>query len=629
MRHVCWDVEADGLLDEATRIHSLVIQDLETGVVLSCTDDSDEYEPISTGLAILQEADRHYGHNLIGYDIPVLEKLYPDFRVKHPHKVFDTLVMTQLRYAHIKESDYARAQRGDLPSKLIGSQGLDAWGCRLGVEKSDYQGWCKEAGIEDPWAQWTPEMQSYCEQDVKVNVMLVEKLRKAGAISKESLEADLALSWYLAQQERNGWPIHEENLRDLIYGLSSRKQELEQTMIEHFGSWYQPDKEFVPKRDNSRYGYVEGCPVTKVKLVEFNPNSRHHIADRLQKLYGWEPKKFTPTGLPEVSEDTLEGLDIPFADELNEYLMLDKRLGQVATAKQAWTEHMTDKGYQGGQLTGCQHIHHSIRRVTITHRHIHSHPNLGQVPRVGTPWGAESRRCFTVPDGWVLLGSDADGLELRCLAHYMARYDGGAYAKALLEGSKDDGTDIHSMNAKALDLSRDDAKTWIYAWLYGAGDAKLGSISGRSVQASRAQKTRFLKRIPALKMLKDSIARAIKKGWILLPDDRRVYIRHEHAALNTLLQGSGSIIIKHWIVEFNRRLCERYGTPPGGGWQFPWAALGWIHDEVQVAVNPERADPHEAGKIITSSLPPIGEKFGWRLPLTAGFDLGQTWEETH
>jgi DNA polymerase I len=665
MRDVTWDIEGDDLLDNLTTVHCLVIKDLDTGQRLSCTDASPKYPSIAEGLEVLRKAKRHYGHNLIGYDIPGLQKLYPGFELAPDAKVFDTLVMVQQRFAHIKESDYERCAAGKLPSHLAGSHGIEAWGYRLGIQKGEFTQWCKAQGIENPWAEWRPEMQSYCEQDVDVNEVLVRKLRQAG-LSSTALEVDTELAFYLAQQERNGWPIHEENLRGLIASLTTRKQELESILIDHFGSWYVPKGEFTPKKDNRKMGYVAGATCTKIELVEFNPNSRqNHIANRLIKVYGWQPTEFTPSGQPKVDESTLKGLDIPIAKELEEYLMVSKRLGQITEGKQAWTLHLTKDGYQGGRLTDCTHIHHSIRRSTVTHRGIHSHPNLGQVPRASSPYGPECRSSFTVPgDGegeWVLVGSDADGLELRCLAHFLYPYDGGKYAEAILSGRKENATDVHSINAKALGLSRDDGKTWVYAWLYGSGNENLGSISGATAEEietlkgtaawqkevgyrKRArkplsdmhiawaikggkQKARFLKQVPALAQLKEKVDEAVQRGYVTLPDGRRTYIRSAHSALNFLLQGAGAVICRHWIVEFNRRLMERFGTPSGGGWQYAWAAVGWIHDEVQLAVRREYAD--EVAQILVDSMPPVAEQLGWRLPLVANADIGPTWRETH
>lgn len=634
MQNVIFDVEADGLLDEVTKLHCLVLRDLDTNEVLSCTDDSPDYASIREGLEVLKGASRIYGHNILRYDLPVLRKLYPDFDVRYEKgRIFDTLVMTRLAYAHIRDSDYTRAAKGKLPAKLIGSHGLEAWGHRLGVYKGEYTEWCKANGIEDPWTHWRPEMQAYCEQDTEVNRAVIQMLR-ASDIPSEALFAELELAAYLSQQERNGWPFDMEVAAELHAELSQRKHELEQELKGLFGSWYVPVKEFTPKVNNRKLGYVAGAPVTQIKLVEFNPASRNHIADRLQKVYGWQPTVFTPSGQPQVDESTLAGLTFPGVDKLQEYLLVDKRLGQLTNGKEAWLNHATKSGWEGGRLTGMPHVHHSIGNVAVTHRHRHSHPNVGQVPSVEAAYGVQCRSCWTVPPGWKLVGADASGLELRCLAHYVARWDGGEYGEAILNGDKEKGTDIHSMNAKALGLSRSDAKTWIYAWLYGAGNPKLGSIShpeadeATQAKIGERQKRRFLKALPALKYLQDAVRKAAKNdGYVRLPDKRRAYIRHQHAALNTLLQGAGAIICKHWIVEFNRRLMERFDTPHGGGWEYAWAAVGWIHDEVQVAVREEYAE--EVATILVESIRAMTEKFSWRVPLDGEAQIGDNWSMTH
>lgn len=642
MKRVLFDIEANDLLDDVTTAHCLVLTDVDTGDVVSCTDSAPGFTPMREGLRILSEAEAIYGHNIIGYDLPVLQKLYPDFRWQGT--VFDTLVMCRLLFAHIKDTDYLRARRNQLPGRLIGSHSIEAWGYRLKVKKDDYTGWCEENGIEDPWAEWRPEMQSYCEQDVQANVALLRYLRtRKPPKNPVSLEHDLA--WYLTQQERNGWPLNFEAAVRLQAELAQRRQILEQDMIDHFGSWVEPRLhkgevvEFTPKRNNSRYGYVQGAPACKLQIVEFNPGSRNHISGRLQSVYGWEPKEFTPSGDPKVDESTLKGLDVPIAEQMVEYFTIQKRLGQLAEGKHAWLVHMTDDRIQGGRMTGVPHIHHSASNVTITHRHRHSHPNLAQVPANRAPYGEACRSLFTVPPGWKMVGADASGLELRCLAHYMAKWDKGAYGKIILEG------DVHTANQEALlsavdGVTRDHAKTFIYAYLYGAGDRKLGSIllptASEEEQRALGKKLRaaFEQQIPALGYLVDGVKSRVKKytkakkaPWIPGLDGRRVYVRHEHAALNTLLQSAGAIICKAWIREFDRRLCERFDTEPGGGWDHEWAALGWIHDEVQLAVRPDVAQ--EVGETVVDSIRHIEKVFDLRLPLDGEFSVGSNWSETH
>jgi DNA polymerase-1 len=406
---------------------------------------------------------------------------------------------------------------------------------------------------------------------------------------------------------------------------------------------------------------------TKIELVEFNPGSRQHIADRLQKLYGWKPATFTPSGQPEVNEDTLLSLpqDIPGVKMLVEYLLVVKRLGQLAEGDNAWLKLATKDKPEGGKLTGMYHVHGvCLQSGTVTHRAAHFKPNLGQVPAVGAPYGEDCRALFGVPQGWVQVGADASGLELRELSHYMARFDGGAYGKTVTEGKNEDGTDIHSVNRDALGLvgkpGRNKAKTFIYAFLYGSGDLNLGQLMAPSEEEVRALlsdvdktrdareqlkkrelptddhttacfilggqlRARFLKNLPALNSLITEVKDKAKgQKYLQLHDGRRVPIRHQHAALNSLLQGSGAIVCKRWGVRFNRRLTAEFGEQ---GWAGQWAALGWIHDEYQIAVRPEIAD--RVRQILVEEIEAVGREFNMRVPLTGEAKQGAHWAATH
>jgi DNA polymerase I-like protein with 3'-5' exonuclease and polymerase domains len=626
VKNVILDVETDNLLDQLTRIHSLVLRDLDTNEVYSCTDDGDpaEYHTIEQGLSLLSEAERVYAHNGIRFDLPAIQKVYPEFRLKG--ELRDTYITACFLWAHIADADYELVRRGRMPSRLVGSHALEAWGYRLGDVKIKYDG---------GWDTWSKEMQVYCEQDTAVTKMLVEKIQATG-IPQEAMEIEHELAAYLHQMERNGWPFHFEKAIELQGKLAARRQELERTLIDLFGTWYAPDGTTTPKRSMKRSGGYDGAPkeqitagmaYTKIKQVEFNPSSRDHIANRLQSLYGWKPEHYTDNGKPQVDEQTLSGLPYPPVPMLVEYLLIVKRLGQLAEGKQAWLGHMTKDGPEGGKLTGLYHIHGRVKQNhAITHRAAHSNPNLGQVPAVHSPYGGECRELFMVPDGWVQVGADASGLELRALSHYMARYDDGAYVKVILEG------DVHTTNQTAASLdTRDQAKTFIYAFLYGAGDKKIGTIvdslaSEAARQAiGRKLKNKFLKNTPALAYLvRDVKAKARKDGYLRLPDGRRVYIRSEHAALNSLLQGAGAIICKRWIVEFNRRLTKLYGPQ---GWNGKWAGLGWIHDEVQLAVRPEIVP--DVQRILVESIQHVTSVFQWRCPLDGEAKAGANWKETH
>jgi hypothetical protein len=642
VKYVVFDIETDGLLDELTRLHSLVLRDVETGEMLSCTDSAHpgwytghyggERVGLTRGLEVLMNAERVYGHNIIKFDIPALQKVYPWFKLNG--RVCDTQVVAQMRWAYIGPADWDLVNAGKAPARLTnkapfpGSHQLEAWGIRLGCFKGDYSVWCKEQGL-DPWSEWRPEMQTYCEQDTEVTRALVLKIRGT-EVSAESIETEHELAAYLAAQERNGWPFDMKKAVDLMGNLAARREELGQQLVAKFGSWEVTKWEtFTPKRSNAAKGWTAGVPIrrSKTTLVQFNPKSNQHVERCLKEHYGWKPTKFTKTGQAEVTEETLEALeDIPEAKLLLEFLLVKNRLARLSEGKQAYMKHLYED-----QRTGCTHIKHRVKQNhAVTHRASHVSAPIAGTPKVGKPYGAEFRELFCVPPGWVQVGADASGLELRCLAHFMAAWDKGAYGEVVLHG------DIHTVNQKAAGLAtRDQAKTFIYAYLYGEGPeacgAKFLSKTATSEQKRRkglAVQRQFTAGLPALGKLQDAVKNKLPKhggpGFLLMPDGRRTYIRHEHAALNSLLQSAGAIICKRWIVHFNRKLVSEFGEQ---GWTGQWAALGWIHDEVQLAVRPEISE--RVKEILVESIREITQHYKWRIPLDGEAKCGANWRETH
>lgn len=627
MKRVVFDIETNGLLDEVTRLHCLVLRDLDSDALVSCTNSAPGFRSIEEGLSLLSEAERVYGHNNIRFDLKVISKLYPSFVPKG--EVRDTYVMCMMRYAHIKDSDFARANKGTLPKKLIGRHTLEAWGYRLGVAKVGVE-------IED-WSQWTPLMQARCESDTAVTKTLIHRLRASG-VSPESIETEHELAYYLYQQERNGWPFDVEKATALQASLAAKRQAAEQELRDEFGSWQVSLGMFTPKVNSKKFGYIKDVPVERFKTIDFNPSSRDHIANRMQKLYGWKPEVFTDGGKPKVDANALKGLNYPPVVKIREYLLLDDFLSALAEGKQALLKNFTDQGAEGGKLTGLNHIHGGVIQTgTVTHRASHIKPPLTQVPKVGKPFGAESRALLHVPKGWVQIGADASGLELRCLAHYLAKYDDGAYGRALLEG------DVHSITQKALiewvgegKKGRDLAKTWMYAFLYGAGDEKLGKIlaPGKSQKEQERigahSRKMFLKNLAALDyLLRDVKKKHNKQGYLISLDGRRVYTRSEHSALNSLLQCAGSLICRRWMVVYNRALMDLFDTPPGGGWQHPWAALGWFHDENQLAVWDDPLCIDATKIVLVDSIRSMTSHFNFRCPLDGEAKVGRNWMETH
>lgn len=644
-----FDIETNGFLNTMDRVHSLVLKDVETGEVLSCHHPDERDNPIiETGLRALMAADLIVGHNIIKFDIPAIKKVYPWFQIDQS-KVFDTVVASRVIWTDLFDTDMVniRRRKTTLTNKLAGGHSLEAWGHRLGQWKGDYAKIMEERGL-DPWAEWNEEMQAYCEQDVEVNEALYN-LIVSKDYAKQALDLEHAVAFILAEQERNGFAFNVDAAEDLYRTLLTKKAELDDKLQSIFEPWEVSLGTFVPKRPNSKLGYTGrweegvdpvtgekwkkfiGDPVEKTKTVVFNPNSRDHIADRLKVIYGWKPTDFTPSGKPKVDEDVLSELKYPEAAQLAEFMLVQKRIGQLAEGKQAWLKHVTPEGRIHGGIIG---------NGAVTGRATHSNPNIGQVPKVGSPYGAECRGLFTATPGETfLLGCDVSGLELRMLGHFMALHDGGAYADIVING------DIHSANAAALfgltyeevlegkggihKDKREIAKTFIYAFLYGAGLVKLASILGVSVRKAGLIRREFLGNLPALGNLLEGVQRAAEgRGWLRGLDGRKLHIRSPHAALNTLLQSAGALVCKQWMVEFHRLLSERgYADKV---WQ-----VAWVHDELQMEVHKSLVfgSPGEyssvIGELCVKGIEQAGAVFNIRVPLTGEYGIGHNWADTH
>jgi DNA polymerase-1 len=384
---------------------------------------------------------------------------------------------------------------------------------------------------------------------------------------------------------------------------------------------------FTPKRDDKRRGYVAGAPVQKLKWVTFNPSSRQQIAYTLKHRYGWEPTEFTDSGQPEINDETLAGLKFPLAQRLQRYLMLDKRCGQIGEGKEAWL-----KVERNGRIHG-----EVVTNGAVTGRATHKHPNIAQVPKVKKPFGAECRALFgpNGRNGKKQVGADQAGVELRCLAHYMAPFDQGAYGVTVVEGTQEKGDDVHSVNARALGLDplktytlsgktsggRDFSKTFIYAYLYGAGDEKLGTIVGKGRKRGAELRANFLAGLPALDALSKKVKRLAKRdGYLPGLDGRRLHIRSDHAALNTLLQSAGALLAKMSLVIMDEEIEKR-------GWRGRVELVAWIHDEVQFEADAELAD--EVGQMAVAAFREAGVRFNFRVPIDGEHKIGNNWRDCH
>jgi DNA polymerase I-like protein with 3'-5' exonuclease and polymerase domains len=346
-------------------------------------------------------------------------------------------------------------------------------------------------------------------------------------------------------------------------------------------------------------------PHQPIRLTQFNPGSGKHIVWWVERLLGPQNWLRTEKGNPKTDADTLELMfsEEPFIKPLLHYFEVNKLLGQLAEGPKAWLRFERE-----GK------IHHEVDILgAVTGRATHRNPNLAQVPSIRKYKGVEARKLFKPRPGWVQVGCDLSGVELRCLAHYMYVHDKGEYARQILEG------DIHTVNQEAAGLpTRDNAKTFIYGFLYGAGDAKIGLIVGGDKKRGRQLKQSFLRKLPALKKLIDGVQRAAKRGYLIGITGRRLYVRSPHAALNVLLQSLGGYIAKQWMVVAHDEIKER---------GLRCAQLGWIHDELQFEVHPDDAD--ELMSVLEQSSLIAGEQLGMRMPIHSEAKKGADWSECH
>jgi len=454
-------------------------------------------------------------------------------------------------------------------------------------------------------------MLTYCKQDVTVNHEVYKALLKElDEFSSDSLELEHGVQSIIQEQVRNGWLLDTPKARDLVAELQEKSYELEEIVQKVFLPLPTFYKTIVPKvKKDGSYSIVGlkflgerwkevGGPFSRIDWPVFNLASRQQIG-RYLKHFGWKPKTFTETGHPIVSEDVLKNVKgIPEAELIASYLLVGKRIAQV----RSWLE-ATD------ETTGRVHGYVNTNGA-VTGRMTHSKPNLAQVPSSSSLYGPECRGCWIVNSGYKLVGIDASGLELRMLAHYMNDPD---YTNTILTG------DIHTANQKAAGLdTRNQAKTFIYAYLYGAGDEKIGSIAGGGRAVGKRLKDSFLRATPALATLKDNVAVSAGKGYVTGLDGRKIFIRSEHAALNSLLQSAGALIMKQALI-----ILDKYAKL----WKLDYKLVGNIHDEFQVEVREDQA--HRFGGLAASCIEAAGIHFKLRCPLAGEFNVGDSWADTH
>ena len=500
-------------------------------------------------------------HNLIGFDAPVLRNVWG---VTIPvNKAVDTLVMSRLMNPQIE-----------------GGHSLKAWGKRLGNDKMDFDTEDFDGGLTD-------EMIEYCKRDVEVLAQLhgfLETQFKQWDNPKQPLALEHKVAMYMAQQERNGFLLNQRLCSELLAEMRQRMLDITIELQEVF-----------PPLVHERWSEKTGKRL-KDRVEEFNVGSRKQIASRLQSL-GVEFNKKTEKGNIIVDEATLKGINRPEAQLIAEYLMLQKRVGML----DSWMDHVKDDGRVHGRV---------ISNGAVTGRMTHQSPNMGQITSVKSEYGKESRQCWIVSDGYKLVGTDLSGIELRCLAHYMRDEK---YTNELLEG------DIHTANQQAAGLeTRDQAKTFIYALLYGAGPAKIGGIVGGSAHQGKILIDKFMRNMPAIRKLMEKVKKFAAKGYVPALDGRRIIIRSDHAALNSLLQSAGAVIAKQWCVEAHKLLKKN---------KIDYKQVAFVHDEIQLEVKEDQAD--HAAQLMVQAAALAGKALNFRVPVDAEAKIGNNWYETH
>ena len=530
----------------AKRIYCIVAQHYETGEIRKWV--GDECKEFGEWS---KKIDQFIMHNGISFDAPLLNKFTGSSIL--PMQVRDTLLESQL-FNPVRE----------------GGHSLESWGERLGFAKLDFH----------DFSEFSPLMLEYCQRDVELTRKLAQNLElEKEKFSNQCYDLERDIRIILDKQQKNGFAFDLMKAQLLLAKLEDEQHELER----------HAEEEFEPTIIELK---------TKTKEIPFNIASRKQIADRLMER-GWEPTKLTDKGNVIVNEDVLSKIKMPEAQMFSRYFLLQKRTGLL----KAWIKECgEDMRVRGRVLT----------LKTITGRMAHHSPNMAQVPAVYSPYGKECRELWTVSNTQThqLVGTDASGLELRCLAHYMRDAD---FTNEVLTG------DVHTANQHAAGLSnRDQAKTFIYAFLYGAGPAKIGKIVGGGPGKGQKLISKFLSNMPALRTLRSNIQEAAQEGSIKGLDGRRLMIRSEHAALNTLLQGAGAIVCKKWLVEIDKRV-RNSGLDA--------KLVASVHDEYQFEV--AKPDINRFTKITKDAMYQTQKEFSFKCDLDSDYKIGNNWAETH
>mgnify|MGYP000055851705 CR=1 FL=1 len=495
--------------------------------------------------------DKIVAHNGSSFDFPALRKLW---EVNVPvYKQADSLVLSRM----------AKPDRDK-------GHGLKAWGERLGFFKGSY---------EESWDQLTDDMIVYCEQDVllcaKVYGIVCEETKD---FSEKSIADEHRMQRLATHVEENGFAFNKKLAHKVYSKLLKEQEEIVVQMQDTF------EPEVIQLK-------------TKTKLKPFNPASRKQIGERLIEK-GWKPTQFTPTGQPKVDESTLEECKIEEAQILARYFMLQKRTAMI----DSWIKAC-------GEADRVHCHYHTLG--AITNRMSCSKPNLQQIPSLRKPFGLECRQMWQADYGNILIDTDAAGLELRVLAHYM---NDAEYTKEVLDG------DIHTANQNMAGLdTRDQAKTFIYALLYGAGDAKIGSVVNGTAKDGKQLRERFLSNLPAFSRLRDAVvSKGTSEKRLRAIDGRQIVVRHPHASINTLIQGSSAVLMKRWFMN-TASIMSLKNTGA--------RLVAMVHDEMVIECSKESID--SVSECVKIAISQVNKEYNLRCKLDCDVQIGNNWSEIH
>ena len=577
MKTICLDIETDGL--DPTKIWLAACKDIDSDFVKVCFNREELLKTIAN-------TDVFIGHNILGFDLPCLKKLW-DIDIDY-RKVKDTLVLSTLFYPERK-----------------GGHSLEQWGIRLNNEK----------GKHTDWSKISSDMISYCMQDVRLTGQVYKHLldTEKDSFSDGSIELEHMIKHVITQQERKGFYLDEKKTHILLSEIKSKSDEILLQVRQEVKPSVRLVREVIPryKKDGclaatglqsiDRPHETVGGPFSMISFEPFNLGSPKQIIARMER-FGWKPVEFTEKGQAKITQKNLETVSSTAPSSIRnlaKWKMLETRVKTM----EGWLDALSSDGRVHGKV---------FPMGAVTGRMTHAEPNLANIVSSNKPYGTELRSCWTVEnvDTHCLVGMDVKGLELRMLAHYMQDDN---FTSEVIDG------DPHTYNQNAAGLeTRAQAKTFIYALLYGAGAAKIGSIiNGNSRQGKETQE-KFLRNVPKLGKLIGAVQKKASRGYIRGIDGRKLWIRQARAALNTLLQGGGAIVCKQWSIilhdEIQRRNLDAH-------------LVNTIHDEQQYEVSKEHSE--ELMEIADTTMLKTGEFFNMRLPLNADATMGTTWAETH